>query len=328
MRSFQSRNPIPIALIGGVLLLLVVVAAYNTDKLPLIGDGPTYTAEFENAAGIRSGNPVKVAGVVVGRVKEVGLDGTAVDVTFTVDEAWIGDESSASVQLNTLLGQRYLAIDPQGEDALAEGGTIPLARTDTPYDIIPAINKLSQTVGEIDTDALAESLDALSDTFADTPDDVQAAFRGLSRLSATVTKRNRGLGQLLERTDVVAGTLAERDTQIEQLVRDVNPLLAELTLRREAIHSLLVGTQDLSTQLSGLVEDNQATLRPALTRLANVADVLAENEMNIDASIKALDPYVHLFTNAVGVGRWFDAYVCGLLPLPLAGVNAEGCESS
>lgn len=328
MKPFQSRNPIPIALIGSVLLILLVAAAYNTDKLPLIGGGKTYTAEFSNAAGIRAGNPVKVAGVVVGRVKEVELDGTAVDVTFKIDEAWIGDESTASVQLNTLLGQRYLAIDPQGEGELGDGDTIPLARTQTPYDIIPAINKLSQTVGEIDTDALAASLDTLADTFADTPEDVQSAFRGLTRLSATVTRRNRGLGQLLERTDVVAGTLADRDTQIDRLIRDVNPLLEELTRRREAIHALFVGTQDLSTQLSGLVKDNEKTLRPALTRLANVADVLAENEKNIDASIKAIDPYVHLFTNAVGVGRWFDAYVCGLLPPPIAGMNTEGCESS
>lgn len=328
MKPFQSRNPIPIALIGSVLLVLLVAAAYNTDKLPLIGGGTTYTAEFSNAAGIRAGNPVKVAGVVVGRVKEVELDGTAVDVTFRIDDAWIGDESTASVQLNTLLGQRYLAIDPQGEEELADGDTIPLARTETPYDIIPAVNKLSQTVGEIDTEKLAASLDALSDTFADTPDDVQAAFRGLTRLSATVTQRNRGLGQLLERTDTVAGTLAERDTQIERLIRDVNPLLEELTVRREAIHALLVGTQDLSAQLSGLVADNERTLKPALTRLANVADVLAENQENIDASIKALDPYVHLFTNAVGIGRWFDAYVCGIAPPPIAGMNTEGCESS
>lgn len=328
MKAFQSRNPIPIALIGSLVLAIVVLAAYNTDKLPLVGGGATYTAELSNAAGIRPGNPVKVAGVVVGRVKEVELAGTAVEVTFRIDDAWIGDASTASVQLNTLLGQRYLAVDPLGEETMAEGGVIPLARTDTPYDIIPAINKLSQTVGEIDTDALAESFDALSDTFADTPDDVQAAFRGLSRLSETVTKRNQGLSQLLERADVVAGTVAERDEQITRLVQDVNPLLQELTVRREAIHQLLVGTRDLGVQLSGLVDDNEKTLKPALTRLANVAEVLAANEQNIDASIKAIQPYVHLFTNAVGVGRWFDAYVCGLLPPPLAGINTEGCESS
>lgn len=328
MRSFSSRSPIPVALIGGVLLLLLVVAAYNTDKLPLIGGGKTYTAEFSNAAGIRSGNPVKVAGVVVGRVKEVDLQGQLVEVEFRIDDAWIGEDSSASVQLNTLLGQRYLAIEPAGDDAMEEGGTIPLERTDTPYDIVPAINKLSQTVGEIDVEKLASSLDALSETFTDTPDNVRQAFDGLTRLSTTIVNRNRGLAELLERSDVVAGTLAGRDDQIARLIQDVNPLLAELTVRRDAIHALLVGTRDLGVQLSGLVEDNQAILRPALRHLAEVADVLAENRQNLDAGIKALGPYVHLFTNTVGVGRWFDAYVCGMIPLPLTGAATQGCEAS
>ncbi|KAA1420974.1 MCE family protein [Nocardioides humilatus] len=328
MKSFQSRNPIPVALIGSVVLAVLVLAAYNTDKLPLIGGGATYRAEFSNAAGIRAGNPVKVAGVVVGRVKEVELHGQVVEVAFKIDDAWIGDESSASVQLNTLLGQRYLAIEPSGDDELGDGGVIPLERTETPYDIIPAINKLSQTVGEIDVDRLATSLDALSDTFSDTPDDVKAAFDGLTRLSTTITRRNDGLAQLLQRADVVAGTVADRDEQVAQLIQDMNPLLDELTRRRQAIHALLEGTRDLGVQLSGLIDDNQAALRPALTHLAEVADVLAANEDELDAGIKALGPYVHLFTNTVGVGRWFDAYVCGLLPLPLAGANTEGCEAS
>jgi len=330
VKAFQQRSPIPIAIIGIVAILAVLVAAYNTDKLPVIGDGEEYHAEFSNAAGIRGGNPVKVAGVVVGRVKSVELAGEHVEISFTVDDAWIGDESTASIQLNTLLGQRYVAIDPLGDSEMSADGTIPLERTETPYEIIPALNQLSETVGEIDTDQLADSLDALAETFADTPDNVKGALDGLSRLSTTISKRNDGLTQLLDRANTVTGTIADRDAQVEQLIQDVNPLLGELERRREAIHTLLVGTQTLGVQLRGLVADNQATLKPALDRLASVADVLARNRDNLDAGIKAIGPYVHLFTNAVGNGRWFDALVCGLIPLslPLPGSNTEGCEAS
>ena len=73
MTPFQNRNPIPIAIIGIVTLLLGLVAAYRIDRLPVIGDGPLYRAEFAQAAGVRSGNPVKVAGVVVGRVRELDV---------------------------------------------------------------------------------------------------------------------------------------------------------------------------------------------------------------------------------------------------------------
>ncbi|WP_370287744.1 MCE family protein [Nocardioides sp.] len=328
MKSFESRSPVKVAIVGIVVLVLGVIAAYNTSRLPFLNSSTTYRAEFSNAAGLRSGNPVKIAGVVVGRVSGVELDGAQVEVEFRIDDAWVGDASTASVQLNTLLGQRYLAIDPQGESELAADGVIPLERTQTPFDIVPALNQLSATVGQIDTDQLAASLDTLADTFEGTPGTVGAALDGLSRLSETISTRNAQLSQLLQRASTVTGTLAERDVEISRLLTDINPLLAELQKRRDAIRSLLEGTQDLSVQLRGLVQDNRATLRPALDDLARVADVLDRNRAELDDGIAAIRTYVHLFTNAVGTGRWFDAYVCGLAPPPVGPINDGGCEAS
>jgi len=329
VKPFESRPPLPIAIVGMVAILLLLVVAYNTDDVPFLGGrGHVVKAEFANAAGIRAGDPVKIAGVIVGRVDDVRLDGNQVVVESSLDEAKVGHQSTASIELNTLLGQRYVAITPAGERELPTNGTIPLSRTTTPFEIVPAINQLSETLGEIDTEQLAASLDTLAETFSDTPDEVRGTLDGLSRLSRSVSSRNDELAQLLGRAQTVTDAVAERDTEMNRLIDDINPLLAELTRRREAIHALLVGAQSLGRELSGLVDDNQATLTPALEDLASVAAVLEQNRENLDAGISAVRTYVHLFTNTVGVGHWFDAYVCGLIPLALTGANAEGCEAS
>lgn len=325
MKSFQSRQPIPIAILGTLVLILLLLAAYNVNRLPFIGDKTTYSANLANAAGLRSGDPTKVAGVIVGHVDSVSLEGDYVRVAFDVSGAWLGDLTTASVQLNTLLGQRYLELTPKGARSLNPASTIPLARTTTPYEIVPTINKLSQTVGEIDTQQLSKALDAVSATFSGTPGDVRQALDGLSRLSKTVSTRDQAIKDLLRRSNVVAGTIAARDSSIATLITDLNPLLAELQRRRAAIHGLLVGSQALSQQLVGLVNDNQKTLNPALAQLNSVAGLLERNQANLDAGIRMVGSYIHLFTNTVGVGHWFDGYVCGLLPLPLAGVNSKGC---
>ena len=325
MRSFQSRPPVPIAIIGTLVLLVLVVGAYNINKLPFVSHRTMYTADFQDAAGLRSGDPTKIAGVIVGHVDSVKLEGSHVRVKFSADGAWMGDQSTASVQLNTLLGQRYLQIEPAGDGELKPSSTIPLDRTTTPYEIVPTLNKLSQTVGDIDTKKLSKALDAVSATFEGTPADVRQALKGLTRLSKTVASRDGAIKELLNRSNAVTTTLAARDGDVAKLITDINPLLTELEKRRSAIHSLLVGAQSLSKELVGLVNDNNATLTPALEQLASVAEVLERNQANLDAGIKAVGPYVHLFSNTVGVGRWFDAYVCGLLPLPLAGVNSKGC---
>ena len=71
-------------------------------------------------------------------------------------------------------------------------------------------------------------------------------------------------------------------------------------------------TTELSEQLIALVRENRATLDPALTHLRGVVDVLKKNQDNLDKSLEQLAPFVRLFANNLGNGRWFDTYVYNL----------------
>ena len=46
MKPFRKRNPLPIGAAGLAILLLLVAASLNIRDLPLIGQGPTYSARF------------------------------------------------------------------------------------------------------------------------------------------------------------------------------------------------------------------------------------------------------------------------------------------
>ena len=59
----------------------------------------------------------------------VKLEGNHVLVTFRAKDCFIGNASSASIQIKTLLGEKYLAIDPAGDKQLDPGTAIPLDRT-------------------------------------------------------------------------------------------------------------------------------------------------------------------------------------------------------
>src|SRR3979490_3282463 len=146
MKSFQKRNPVPIALIGIALIVLGIVAALNSDNLPIVGGGTTYTADFSEAAGLQVKNDVRIAGVKVGNVSDIALDGDKVKVSFKVKNAWLGDKTSAAIKIKTLLGQKYLALDPQGQNTLDPGVTIPRERTMAPYDVVNAFRYLTTTV--------------------------------------------------------------------------------------------------------------------------------------------------------------------------------------
>jgi phospholipid/cholesterol/gamma-HCH transport system substrate-binding protein len=86
-------------------------------------------------------------------------------------------------------------------------------------------------------------------------------------------------------------------------------VLQELRLRRQAISDLLDSTIVLSEQLRGLVRENRADLAPALDRLRGVSAVLRKNKDNLDASLLRLAPFVRVFADNLGNGRWFDTLV-------------------
>ncbi|GAA0933848.1 MCE family protein [Pseudonocardia zijingensis] len=318
-----TRNPVSTAVIGLLVIALVVVVAFNGPAI--FGGGTTYRAEFREAAGLTAGDMVTVAGVEAGRVRDVELAGDRVLVTFNVTEAWVGDRTSASIGIKTLLGAKTLALDPQGDRELDADAIIPLARTSSPFDVIEAFDGLSGTLDQIDTGQLAESLTTLSDTFRDTPPEIRGALDGLSRLSTTIASRDEEIRRLLAGTHELAGVLADRNADVEKLLKDGNLLLGELQRRRDAIGRLLDGTIALSEQLRGLVADNEEQLRPTLEQLDRVAALLQRNRDSLGAGMRDLAVFVRLFANATGNGEWFDNYICALLPPSVGPINPEGC---
>lgn len=327
MKSFQSRNPVPIAITGLVIIALGFVVALNADSLPIIGAGTTYSADFSEAAGLKNGDEVRVAGVKVGKVTGVGLDGPQVKVSFRVSDVWLGDKSQATIKIKTLLGQKYLSLDPIGEKALDPAVTIPKERTVAPYDVLDAFRDLSKTVNQIDTQQLSKSFETLSQTLSGTPEEVKGALTGLSRLSDTIAKRDSQLSQLLSNTRQISQTLADRDAELTKLLTDGNQLLDEIGNREKAISTLLSGSQELSKQLQGLINDNDKQLTPVLGSLDQLTSMLQRNQDALAEGIKRFAPYIRVFTNTVGNGRWFDNYICGLVLPSVGPVNEQGCNA-
>lgn len=319
MKAFSERNPLIIGAIGLAVIAGLVLAAFRVENLPFIGGGTTYRAAFRDASGLIAGNEVRIAGVKVGKVTGVALaqggSGPYVRVAFRIDESHVvlGRDTQATIRIKTVLGQKYLALEPLGPGRIAGGTEIPLAHTASPLDVMQAVTGLADTVSHIDVEQLANAFNVLSATFADTPEGVKASLTGLSRLSRTIASRDTELRELLARARAVTGVLAQRDEEFQRLVTDGNLLLAEVNRRRDAIHTLLVATNDLANQLSGLVADNRTRLAPALNQLRQVVATLQRNRTDLERTIANMAPFIKAFTNVIGNGRWFDSWVDGLL---------------
>ncbi|MFD9889302.1 MCE family protein [Amycolatopsis sp. NPDC059027] len=326
IKPFRARNPIAVGAVTALLMAILGSATFFSDDLPFVGGGTTYAAEFHEAAGLKSNDEVRVAGVKVGEVTDVQLAGDHVKVLFRVKDTWIGNRTTASIKIKTLLGQKNLVLDPVGNAELDPDQPIPAERTSAPYDVTAVFNDLASTVGAIDTNQLAEAFRTLSSTLgASAPQDVRTAFDGITALSKTLASRDDELVKLFANTNKVSKTLGERSQQIESLIRNGNTLLTELNARKDAIAKLFSGVKNLAVQLKGLVADNQKTLGPALDQLDRVATVLQRNQDKLNDSLRLAGPFYRLLGNAVGNGRWIDTYICGLVP---TGATPGSCMPS
>ncbi|MBD3783895.1 MAG: MCE family protein [Micrococcales bacterium] len=317
----KDRNTLRLGVAGLAVVVVLMVAAFNASSLPFIGGGDDYSAAFTEAGGLRDGDDVRIAGVKVGKVTGVDLEGSHVRVDFVVTEdVAFGPSTGASVRIKTLLGAKYLSLEPRGTGQLARGSQIPLTRTVSSYDVVTAFSDLTRTTERIDTQQLAQSLDVLAAEFKDTPENVRGALEGLSRLSATIASRDDKLRELLRAANSVSGTVAEQNAVVDKLIKDADLLVAELETRRDAIHTLFTNTSALAQQVTGLVRDNRAQLKPALAQLQKVLGTLQKHESDLKQTIAAMAPFTRLFANTLGTGPWFDTYIQNLTN-PVGGVG-------
>jgi phospholipid/cholesterol/gamma-HCH transport system substrate-binding protein len=313
IKPLGERNRVAVGIVGTLLLVALVVAAFSYDELPFIKRTSDYSAYFAEAGGIKPGSEVRVSGLEVGKVSDVQLDGDKVLVDFTVRKGLaLGDRTEAAIKTETVLGTKMLEVTPRGDGSLA--GPIPLDRTISPYDLPTALGDLTTAISGLDTEQLSSSLTTLADTFRDTPPDLKIALEGVARFSDTLNTRDAQLRNLLANANKVTGVLAKRSDQIAGLVVNANALLGELLTQRQSIDALMGNLTAVSQQISAVVADNRTQLKPAVDKLNGVLSILDNHEKEVQRTLYLLRRYAMSFGEVLGSGPFFKASLVNLIP--------------
>lgn len=305
--SDLRKNQIGIIMMA--LLGVAMAAAFNLQKFPGFR-GETYHAEFADASGLHVGGRVEIAGVRVGRVNAVRIDGSKVVVDFDVKDGHrLGNDTTAAINVLNLLGEKYLELVPHGSDRIPAGSTIPLSRTNAGYDIVATLSQLTETTEELDTATAEKALRTVSEAMDSASPEIQGSFEGVARLSRTIASNDQELEQLLTHAASVAETVEDRKGDLVGLIRNSDEVFRELIRRREDIHRLLVTARNLADQLAGLAKDNEKQIGPALRELRTAVGFLNTREKEIQETVRNYAPFATILINIIGSGPWFDAYV-------------------
>ena len=134
------------AAVGFFVMLGLVCVAYLTIKLGRMevfnSDGYVVSASFNSVSGLRPGAEVEIAGVRVGRVKDIRLNDRqqAVVQLQLGSNVHLTDDVIASVKTSGLIGDKYVSLEPGGSgEALKNGDEI--TDTESAVDIESLISK-------------------------------------------------------------------------------------------------------------------------------------------------------------------------------------------
>jgi phospholipid/cholesterol/gamma-HCH transport system substrate-binding protein len=204
-----GRRRLP--LVASALLVSVLAGGVGAEPQRT---GVEITAEFTDAGAIIPGNDVMVDGVRAGSIRRLSVGDGKARVTFSVDAAFtpLHADAHAAIRLVSLLGERYLALDPGTPSApvVADGAVIPASRTERAVEIQELLDVVDQPTGT----ALAALIVAFGEGMAARGEDAAAALDAL-KPALTETKElleilgahNQLLTALIDRAEPVAQAL-------------------------------------------------------------------------------------------------------------------------
>lgn len=327
MRSFREMRPTVVGLISIALIVAGLGGAFSINHFQGLRGVYEISADLTDAAGLQSGNEVRVAGVKVGKITDVSLTPTAARVTMEIgSDIQLPRETRVEVKLKTLLGQKFIDLqypkgyvaaasggaDPSGATAgyLSKGDVIPLAQTSVPFEMYEAANEGTAVLEEIDKQSLRQMLAVLGDTVSGSKEELGGALVALDRAADVLEPKSKDISSLLRNSRNVTQTLGDEGQNIEGILSRGANVLETLADRRSTLNSLLEATNDLTLDLGLLIRDARGDVNLGVADLNTVLASLEAETESLDAALAEIGTAQEMFAQPLQFGRFVEGHVC------------------
>ena len=234
-------------------------------------DGNRYQVTLDTAAGLVKDNAVKIAGVKVGTIERVDVDGERAVLTLLVDrDVELHQDTVALVRAKSLLGEKYLQLEPGSEGPLLADGD-PIREIRSTFEIDEVLNALEPILGGDD------SIGAALKPLLTRVDGLVAKAAGEDGGEPIATREE--LGQMVDDVRSTINSISQIAEQnkdgVKQLIDNTNNILGDPRVDR-IIGNLDRITTTTANRLPALLEKADRTLGRADSALAKVEEVANE----------------------------------------------------
>lgn len=300
------------------LVFLVVCVGISFLIAAVIGNwrfGATneYSAEFGTVQGLLVNDAVKIAGVTVGKVNAISVDGEGnARVDFEVDEGYeITEDSVVAIRWRDVFGLRFLYVDPGDGEPAASGTTFPREQTVAAPDltvlldrIVPVLNALNPELQNIVLDALAEGL-------VGRDDEVERLIQDGADLTEAIASRDAEIESLITDSTTIIEAYSERRDDLQALIGSFADVAESVAARNDLLVSSVVQVADAQEELDRLLEANDANLRAALDEAEAIVDQIADRTEVFEDVLETGGEGLVAYHRISRLGQWFNISLAG-----------------
>ena len=274
-----------------IAVVAVVYAAFRfTDLEKLFGaNGYTVKMDLAESGGIFSNAEVTYRGVNVGRVGEIRLTKTGIQVDLNIDPdtPQIPADTDAVVANRSAVGEQYVDLRPKTNAGpfLSDSSVIPVNRTKTPVGTDAVLRDLDSLASSVPTDALRTVVDEAYLAFKGTGQDLQVLLDSTRDLTKAATANLPQTVQLINTGGTVLDTQNAESSNLTAFGKDLRLLADQLKTSDKDIRALIAATPPAATSISKLLAESGNGLSVLLANLLTTSNILLVRKDGMEYSL-------------------------------------------
>ncbi|MCE7005693.1 MCE family protein [Kibdelosporangium philippinense] len=282
----------------------------------------TYSARFTDVTSLMPGDDVRIAGVRVGQVEEVGIaDRKQAEVKFSVDAGrQLPAGVTATIKFRNLVGQRYIALaQGTGTGVLAPDATIPLERTRPALDLTELFNGFKPLFRALSPDDVNKLSYEIIQVLQGEGGTVESLLSHTASLTQTIADKDAVIGEVITNLNGLLDTVNARGQQLSDLVVQLQQLVSGLAADRKPIGDAIQALSGLAGTTAGLLDEAREPLRDDIAALGTFTKNLNDNEQIVEHFFQFMPEKLSTLTRTASYGSWFNFYLCsasGQVALP------------
>lgn len=308
------RAPDRRTVLGALAAALVVALAVSGLRLLgwLGGEDPeamVVTAEFEDTTGVYVGNDVTYLGVTVGEIVEVEPHGTTMQVVLHLEPGTrIPRDAGAEILQGSLVTDRFIELGPawDGGPTLASGARIDTDHTRSPATVDEIARSIDDLVLALDAGlgeggggaGLGEVLSSTATALKGNGPHLRRALAESRDALEVVNAKDADLSAVTADLVELVTALGERDRQLRTFTSAAADATGVLADQREELVATLDSLDRLTRLTNAFLKDNGDVLGEDLAGIADVVDVVRENQDSLEEAFDVMPTMAENFARA------------------------------